>query len=102
GTAPANYYWANRKANLTELYAQSSYRLGLEGKISGNDVLDLAGLSRSEYASHGGCFPIRTRDSGLVGSITVSGLPQREDHILVTAAVAAYLGRGDVDFGLAR
>ncbi|MEN9752452.1 MAG: hypothetical protein RL670_143, partial [Actinomycetota bacterium] len=66
GTAPANFYWATRKARLVELYGQSSYRLGLESKSSGVDVLEKAGLSKSDYAAHGGGFPIRTVASSLI------------------------------------
>jgi uncharacterized protein (UPF0303 family) len=91
GTAPANFQWATRKANLTELYGQSSYRLGQQNKRSDIDVIARSGLSLSDYASHGGCFPIRLHGVGLIGSATVSGLPQREDHILISAAIAEFL-----------
>ncbi len=91
GTAPANFYWANRKANLVELYGQSSYQLGLNSKKSGDDLVAVAGLNANDYSAHGGCFPIRVQNVGLIGSITVSGLPQREDHILVSNAIATYL-----------
>ena len=43
--------------------------------------------------AHGGCFPTRLTGSSLViGAITVSGLPQREDHDLLTRALAEFLG----------
>ena len=43
--------------------------------------------------AHGGCFPIRLAGSTLViGAITVSGLPQREDHDLLTRTLAEFLG----------
>lgn len=100
GTSPANFYWATRKANLVELYGQSSYRLGLDGRISGTEVIEVAGLDKAKYASHGGGFPIRTKASGLVGSVTISGLPQRDDHILVTSAIAAFLGLEPNKYGL--
>ena len=40
----------------------------------------------------GGGFPLKLRGVGCVGAVTVSGLPQREDHEMVVAALAAALG----------
>ncbi len=45
-----------------------------------------------EFAAHGGAFPIRVRGVGLVGTMTVSGLPQEEDHQLVVSVLEAFLG----------
>ena len=91
GTTPSNFYWATRKANLVELYGQSSYRLGLSAKQSGKDILEEAGLNPSNYAAHGGSFPIRLTNGLLIGSFTVSGLPQRVDHNVAASALAALL-----------
>jgi uncharacterized protein (UPF0303 family) len=41
--------------------------------------------------AHGGSFPIRIGEL-CVGAITVSGLPQREDHDLLTRTLATFLG----------
>ncbi len=43
------------------------------------------------YAAHGGSFPIRIRDVGVVGAVTVSGLPQAADHALVVEALRTFL-----------
>ena len=44
-----------------------------------------------EFAAHGGAFPVIVRDVGVVGTVTVSGLPQEEDHRLVVAVLRAFL-----------
>ncbi|MGC1635950.1 MAG: heme-binding protein, partial [Candidatus Acidiferrales bacterium] len=44
-----------------------------------------------DYAPHGGCFPITLAGTGCVGTITASGLPQRDDHNLVVAVLQDYL-----------
>jgi uncharacterized protein (UPF0303 family) len=46
--------------------------------------------------AHGGSFPIRLAGPIVIGAITVSGLPQREDHDLLTRTLAVFLGV-DVD-----
>jgi uncharacterized protein (UPF0303 family) len=50
-------------------------------------------LPISDYASHGGSFPLAVKGAGIVGSVTVSGLPQRADHELVVEALCALLGK---------
>ena len=47
-----------------------------------------------EFAAHGGAFPIRVRGVGLVGTMTVSGLPQEEDHRLVVSVLEQFLAEG--------
>ncbi len=41
----------------------------------------------------GGSFPLAVTGAGVVGSVTVSGLPQRADHELVVEALCSVLGR---------
>lgn len=95
GTTQANEDWARRKRNLVNLMHTSSYLVGLEIKFqdAAHKVEDLHEL---DFAWHGGSFPIRVQDEGVVGTATVSGLPQRDDHKLVTDVIADYLG---VDLG---
>lgn len=74
-------------------FHRSSYAIGLELKIKGSNLLESYGLPASDYASHGGAFPIAVVNSGVIGSVTVSGIPQRADHGLVVEALCAELGK---------
>lgn len=91
GCSPDNPEWVRRKSNVVLRYLKSSYRIGRE-LAAKNDTLDQhRGVSPLDYAPHGGSFPIHVEGVGIVGAITVSGLPQREDHNLVVEALAAFL-----------
>ncbi|GAB4443174.1 MAG: heme-degrading domain-containing protein [Chloroflexi bacterium OHK40] len=92
GTAPVNADWARRKRNVAELYGQSSYAVGLALTRDGGSLEERLGLPTRDYAAHGGSFPLVLQGSGPVGTVTVSGLPQREDHALIVAVLATYLG----------
>ena len=63
-------------------------------KSKGKSLEEAYLIPESLYAPHGGCFPILVKGTGFVGTITVSGLPQEEDHKLVVRAIKEYLGRG--------
>lgn len=91
GTSADNDGWAQRKANTVRRFGQSSYRVGLSHRASGTDFLDRAWNDPMVYAAHGGAFPVTVAGVGVVGSITVSGLAQAEDHALVVDALEAHL-----------
>lgn len=88
GTASSNADWARRKRNVVEMMGQSSYGVGLWCEEEGQSLEALMGLPLRDYACHGGSFPLKVRGMGCVGVVTVSGLPQREDHILVVQVLA--------------
>ena len=93
GSTPDNPEWVRRKSNVVLRYLKSSYRVGRE-LAAKNDTLDQQrGVSPMDYAAHGGSFPIHAEGAGVIGTITVSGLPQREDHNLVVEVVAAALAQ---------
>ena len=92
GTTPDNVEWVRRKSNVVARFHRSSYGVGLFLKNK-NDSIEARGLPTPDYASHGGSFPIAVKNAGIVGSVTVSGLPQRADHELVVEALCGILNR---------
>jgi uncharacterized protein (UPF0303 family) len=93
GSVPDNAEWIRRKSNTVARFHRSSYRVGLSLQRDGTTLLDRFALPSSEYASHGGAFPVHVKDAGIIGSIGVSGLPQRDDHELVVEALCLTLNR---------
>jgi uncharacterized protein (UPF0303 family) len=91
GTTPANADWARRKRNVVELMDQSSYRVGRQLAFDGGSLEAKMGLATRDYATHGGSVPLRVAGTRL-GTVTVSGLPQREDHEMVVALLAPLCG----------
>lgn len=92
GTTPDNADWIRRKRNVVQRFYRSSYGLGLMLKQK-QSSLEERGLDARDYAAHGGSFPIFVTSAGCIGAITVSGLPQREDHELVVEVLAEYLNQ---------
>jgi uncharacterized protein (UPF0303 family) len=92
GTGPGNADWARRKRNAVELVRRCSYALGLENRLNPRTLEETMGLPARDYTCHGGCFPIQVKGTGHIGTVTVSGLPQREDHNLVVEVLARMIG----------
>ena len=93
GTTPDNPEWVRRKSNVVARFHHSSYTAALNEKLKGQTIYESQGLPIADYATHGGSFPLRVANAGVVGSITVSGVPMRQDHELVIEALCAVLGR---------
>lgn len=91
GATPGQADWVRRKRNTVRRFARSSYAVGRQLELDGQTLEARHGLSLADYAAHGGGFPLFLAGSGCVGTIIVSGLPQREDHNLVVAAIAEFL-----------
>lgn len=94
GATPDNAAWIERKKNVVKRMHRSSYAVGLKLAIAGKNLADSMGAAlAADHAAHGGSFPLLVRGVGLVGTVTVSGLAQREDHALVVEALRAFLAR---------
>lgn len=92
GTTPDNVRWAQRKARTVEHFRVSSYAVGLGLQQASTTLADKYSLPAAEFASHGGAFPLTVKGAGVIGVVTVSGLPQRKDHEFVVEALCAMLG----------
>lgn len=91
GSAPLNDLWAARKSATALLFHKSSLLAGTEHREKG-ESLAKHGLPSETHADHGGAVPIAVAGVGMVACLTVSGLPQLEDHRLAVRAIEAVLG----------
>ena len=91
GTTPDNVEWIRRKSNVTARFHRSSYALKLEMEAKDSTLFDRYGLPLADFAGHGGSFPIRVAGAGVLGSLTISGLPDRADHQLAVEALCLEL-----------
>ncbi len=101
GTTPDNAEWVRRKSNVVARFHHSSYAVGLKLKAKSETLAEQQGLPLADFAAHGGSFPLAVESAGVVGSVTVSGLPQRADHELVVEALCGLLGRDYAELRLA-
>jgi uncharacterized protein (UPF0303 family) len=90
GSSAANWHWVKRKVHAVERWGKSSYRALIENGRKREHSDD--GANPRDYALHGGCFPILIAGVGAIGTITVSGLPEADDHRLVIDAICDHLG----------
>ncbi len=91
GTTPDNETWVRRKLNSVMRFQKSSYRLGQETVAKGGGFDASRGIDVAEFANSGGSFPIHIIGTGVVGAVTVSGIPQRGDHGFVVENLCSYL-----------
>ena len=91
GSAPDNDEWVRRKNNVVNRFYRSSLYVGLKLKLANKSIEEKYLISSKEYAPYGGAFPIIIENVGVIGTITVSGLSQEDDHNLVVETIREYL-----------
>lgn len=91
GSSADNDAWIKRKSNVVNRFGHSSRYVGMRLEKKGSTMEESSLLDSWDYAPHGGSFPIIIKDTGVIGTITVSGLPSVEDHQMVVDVLAEYL-----------
>ena len=91
GSSADNEGWLARKCAVVDRYGHSSLRVGEQFRVDGKSFDTDSRLDPTEYAAHGGAFPILLTGTGCIGTVAVSGLPQRDDHQLVVDAIERVL-----------
>jgi uncharacterized protein (UPF0303 family) len=94
GASADNDGWLDRKCAVVDRYGQSSLRVGEQFRVNGKSFDVDSRLDPTLFAAHGGAFPVLVAGTGCVGTIAVSGLPQREDHRLVIETLERFIQNG--------
>lgn len=93
GSSANNDAWLDRKCAVVERFGHSSYYVGCLSRAEGESDFNVVHrLDPERYAAHGGAFPILLNQTGCVGVVAVSGLPQEDDHRFVVEQLEAFLG----------
>ncbi|CAH0536085.1 heme-degrading domain-containing protein [Vibrio marisflavi] len=87
GTSIDNLDWMRRKRETVMRFGHSSFYIGQYNASKNRDFESQLHIDAQQYCAHGGSFPIRLKSGGLIGAVTVSGLPQQDDHNLVFTAL---------------
>ncbi|ABN68037.1 predicted protein [Scheffersomyces stipitis CBS 6054] len=82
GATVDNDKWVERKVNVVNRFGKSSFFVGQKLRIKKKPIEEAFLISSLEFATHGGCVPIRIKNlDSVVGTLTISGLAQEEDHL---------------------
>ena len=87
GTSKDNDEWVDRKVRTVYRFGHSSFFLGCKLASEKKTATEKYYVDEREYAFHGGSFPIFVKGTGLVGTLTISGLAQDKDHALCVEAL---------------
>ena len=87
-TLPADKHnWLRRKANVAKQFEESSLSVKNDLK-DGHMTLDKTfAIDEKDFLAKGGSIPIFVKHAGMIATITVSGLPDEEDHNLIIEAL---------------
>lgn len=92
-TLPADKHnWLRRKANVAKLFEESSLSVKEDLENGKMSLEETFALKNTDYIAKGGSIPIFVEDTGMIGTVTVSGLQDFYDHqIIVDALTGSYI-----------
>lgn len=91
GTSGDNAEWIRRKNNVANRFGHSSYYVAVNYRNRGHEFEKLSYIDHRELAAEAGAFPLLIKGVGMVGTLTVSGLPHPQDHTLLIGVLEDYL-----------
>jgi len=93
GATPDNSDWAARKRAVAHRFHRSSLFMRIEAEKLGYDFNHRFRLPEATFVASGGGVPLILKSGTLIGTAGVSGLPDVEDHRLITDNLSEMLGR---------
>ena len=92
GSKPENDRWINRKVAVVMLKQHSTMYERVSAEERGVDWHKDNNVQDETHAIHGGALPLIT-DEGFRGILSISGLPQVEDHLFAVEVLTEFLAR---------
>ncbi|MCP8937883.1 heme-degrading domain-containing protein [Alsobacter sp. SYSU M60028] len=86
GASPDNAGWVRRKRATAERFLHSSLYV-TQLCVERGRGFERYSLPPQDYAASGGSVPVSVRGTGMVGTVTISGLTQYEDHAMAARAI---------------
>jgi uncharacterized protein (UPF0303 family) len=83
--------WIVKKSNFVYRCNISSFHVGTIIRQRNSTIEKEYLVSSLDYSGNGGAFPITIKDVGVVGALTISGLPQAMDHQTAVDSIKEYL-----------
>jgi uncharacterized protein (UPF0303 family) len=97
GTCADNDAWIERKARVVRRFGHSTRYMTATCAALGVTFAEEYLLDPETYAAAGGSFPLLVRGVGMVGTVTVSGLTDDEDHDFLVAGLSAFIDKQQAD-----
>lgn len=91
GTSADNDQWVIRKNRVVNRFGKSSSYIKALVREQESSLEKMFCLNSRQFSAFGGAFPLILKNTGSVGTITVSGLPDEEDHDLVVSVLKEFL-----------
>jgi len=91
GTSIDNQNWCRKKSNVVKMFSHSSLYIKEKYLQRNQDFNNCLKLDSSIYQAKGGSVPLLLKDTGLIGSVTVSGLSDEDDHKLVIESIKEFI-----------
>ena len=85
-----HYGWAEKKRKIVEATGHSSFYVMLQHEHLGK-WKEFEGDETKAYACGG--FPIKVKEKGMIGSVSISGLVDPQDHNVVVAALSKLMAK---------
>lgn len=80
-------FWIEGKKNCVDRFGHSSLYLKKYAESKKYDFYERYNLDKNYYRLDGGSFPIILKNTGMIGSISISGINSIEDHSLCVEAI---------------
>ena len=79
--------WLRRKANVAKQFEESSLNVKNDLELGRMTLEKTFGLDEKDFLAKGGSIPIFVKNAGMIATITVSGLHDKEDHKIIIEAL---------------